>query len=149
MAKGDYRATAEDFANEDAAQALIEQAWNCQLHHLPALFHVDWYAERGDKLVAWVEFKQRKLPSTQMLYVILNVNKKYKHLMALSQVAPAFFVVKWADGVIKYIDIKKVDATTTHMMGEYNRWGDGRHDLEECIRVPIADMTLLQGVKLT
>jgi hypothetical protein len=69
--------------------------------------------------------------------------------MALSQVAPAFFVVKWADGVIKYIDITKVDATTTHLMGEYNRWGEGRHDLEECIRVPIANMTPLQGVQLT
>jgi hypothetical protein len=138
-----YRATATDLGNEVSAQQVIEQKWNCRLHHLPHLFHVDWFAERGDNLVAWIEFKQRTCTSTQFETVFLNVDRKYKTLSALSVVAPSFFVVAWADGVMRYVNISDIDVSRVTVSGERNRWGEGRHDFENLIQIPIKDMRLL------
>ena len=139
-----YRATKFDLANEIQVKALMESAWNCKLHHFPHLFAVDWYAERDDKIKAFVEFKQRSFKSTERKIVHLNTAKKFWALSRFSYIAPAFFVVRFADGVVKFIDVSKVDDQKREIAGEYNRWGPGKHDLEEMICVPIADMIELK-----
>lgn len=138
-----YRATATDLANELQLQADIQKAWDCKLHHLPHLYHVDFYAERADDIVAWIEVKQRSCTSTQYPTVFMNTGKKYKHLMALSQTAPAIFVVRWSDGVTKYLDVSDVHPDWLSVGGENNRWGQGQHDHEPVFEVPIILMKFL------
>lgn len=136
-----YRATARDLANEDAVAVEIQEKWQCKLTHLPHLFHVDWMAERNDKLVAFIEFKQRTYKASDKPFVHLNTAKKYKYLSMLSYTAPAFFVVRFADGVTKYINVNHIDDSKRVIAGEYNRWGPGKHDLEEMIVIPLSQMT--------
>ena len=136
----DYRATPKDLTNEIQLQADIEKAWDCKLHHLPHLYHVDFYAERDDNLVAWVEVKQRSCSSTKYRTVFMNTGKKFRHLNALSNTAPAMFVVRWADGVTKYIDVTDVHPDWLGIGGENNRWGQGEHDHEAVFEIPISLM---------
>ena len=138
-----YRATSEDLANEDAIKKFLEQKWGCTLHHLPHLYNVDFYAERNNNLVAWVEVKQRSCTSDKYPTVFLNKGKKYKHLLALAHVANAFFVVRWADGVTAYINIFDVRKDWLTVGGEANRWGEGAHDFEPVFEVPVGEMRLL------
>lgn len=135
-----YRATAADLANEAAVAAEIEQKWNCKLTHLPHLFHVDWMVERNDKLVGFIEFKQRTYKAAEKPYVHLNTAKKYRYLSALSYTAPALFVVRFADGVTKWINVSEIDDNNRTVSGEYDRWGPGKHDLEEMIVLKLEDM---------
>jgi len=138
-----YRATSEDLANENSVKADLERAWNCTLHHLPHLYHVDFFAERDNDLVAWVEVKQRTCRSTDYDTVFLNQSKKWNHLHALSGSAPAFFVVRWADGVTRYLDISRVRLAWLSYGGENDRWGEGQHDHEAVFEVPIREMKVL------
>lgn len=135
-----YRATAHDLDNEARIAAEIEQAWQCKLTHLPHLFHVDWFAERKDKLVAFIEFKQRTYAASEKPYVHLNTAKKYRYLSGLSYIAPALFVVRFADGVTKWVNVADIDDSARVTAGEYNRWGPGKHDLEEMILIPLEEM---------
>ena len=138
-----YRASADDLANENAIKQDLERAWRCTLHHLPHLYHVDFYAERDDKLLAWVEVKQRSCTSTKYPTVFLNRDKKYKHLIAHAHTALAFFVVRWADGVTRYMNVFDVRQEWLGVGGEHNRWGDGGHDLESVFEIPIDEMKVL------
>jgi hypothetical protein len=150
MGKLSYRASAENLQNELEVKEIIEQAWDCQLHHLPHLFSVDWYAERNDKLMAWIEFKQRKLTKSEGDSVWLNVAKKYKTLKALSETAPAIFVVRFDSGEIKYINLADIDSSKRVIGGEKNRiWADGsvKDDFEEMILIPISKMKTLERTK--
>ena len=138
-----YRATADDLANENTIKTHLEKAWNCTLHHLPHLYHVDFYAERDDKLLAWVEVKQRSCASTKYPTVFMNRDKKYKHLMAHAHTANAFFVVRWADGVTRFINVFDVRQEWLAVGGELHRWGEGEHDLESVFEIPIDEMKVL------
>lgn len=129
-----------DLDHESEVQPILERAWDCTLTHLPQFFHIDWFAEREGHLIAWVEFKQRNVSSTQYETVFLNVDRKYRTMAALSMVAPAFFVVRWSDGVIRYINVADVDDARVTFSGERDRWGIGRHDFENLIEIPIAEM---------
>lgn len=135
-----YRATQQDLDNEAAVAAEIEKKWQCKLHHLPHLYHVDWLVERNDKIIGFIEFKQRKYSAADRSYIHLNTAKKYKHLSMLSYIAPAIFMARFADGVTKYINVADIDDSHREVSGEYNRWGPGKHDLEEMIRIPLGDM---------
>ena len=132
-----YRATSRDLTNETQLQSDIENAWDCKLHHLPHLYHVDFYAERADDLVAWVEVKHRSCSSTQYPTVFMNKGKKFRHLEALSSIAPALFVVRWSDGVTKYLNVTDVNTDWLSVGGENNRWGEGQHDHEPVFEIPI------------
>ena len=136
----DKRFTPEALANEDRMKADLEQAWECTLHHMPMYYHVDFFAERDHRLVAWVEVKQRNCPSTQYPTVFMNADRKYKHLLAHSETAPAFFVVRWSDGVTRFIDVRDVDQAWLGEGGENDRWGPGEHEVEPVFLIPIDEM---------
>jgi hypothetical protein len=139
----DKRFTPEALANENAIKADLEKAWKCTLYHLPMYYHVDFFAERDNKLVAWVEVKQRNCSSTQYSTVFMNVDRKFRHLISHSETAPAFFVVRWADGVTKFIDVCDVKPEWLGEGGENDRWGPGEHDVEAVFLIPIDEMRVL------
>jgi hypothetical protein len=135
-----YRASQSDLDNEKTLKQFLEAKWSCTLHELPHLYHVDFYAERDNKLVAWVEVKQRSTTSYKYPTVFLNKDKKYKYLRGLSFSEPALFVVRWADGVTKYIDVANVQEDWLSYGGENNRWGPGENDYEAVYEIPINEM---------
>jgi hypothetical protein len=53
------------------------------------------------------------------------------------------FVVRWSDGVTKYIDVADVREEWLGEGGENNRWGEGQHDLEAVFHVPIDEMRVI------
>jgi hypothetical protein len=75
--------------------------------------------------------------------VFLNVDRKFRHLTAHAETAPAFFVVRWSDGVTKFIDVRNVDPAWLGEGGENDRWGPGEHDMEAVFLIPISEMRVL------
>lgn len=139
----EYRATVDDLANESEIQRYLEERWNCVLHPLPHLYHVDFFAERDNQLVAWVEVKRRSNASTTYPTVFLNRDKKFIHLKGLSFAQPAFFVVRWADGVTRFIEVNKVRDEWLGFGGERDRWGVGRDDFEAVFEIPVDEMEVV------
>jgi Holliday junction resolvase-like predicted endonuclease len=137
------RNDAENIARENLLKADLEKAWDCTLHHLPQFYHVDFFAERDGELKAWVEVKQRNCTSTQYPTVFMNVDRKFKHLIAHAETAPAYFVVRWSDGVTRFIDVRDVRPEWLGEGQENNRWGEGQHDREAVFHVPIDEMRVI------
>lgn len=108
--RGIVFATPEDEAAENEVRLFVEREWECQLHKFGKLTPVDWYALRHDHLVAVLEFKARSEPKDKYPTVFLNLRKWLALTMAsLGFDIPAFFVVKWTDG-LAWINLKDVDA---------------------------------------
>lgn len=139
----DDRNTPENMAREELLKADLEAAWNCTLHHLPQYYHVDFFAERERELVAWVEVKHRNCTSTQYPTVFMNRDRKFHHLTAHSYTARSLFVVRWSDGVTRFIDVKDVEESWLGVGGENDRWGAGQHDREAVYCIPIQEMRAL------
>lgn len=137
------RYTDEMRAYENAMQKRLETAWQCQMYRLAEYDHCDWRAERDGQTVAWVEYKKRSSSSTAFDTVYLNKTKKYDYLMSLSYSHPALFVIEWADGVVKWIDIRQVDASATVIAGDLRYGGSRGGDLEPMILLPISEMNHL------
>jgi hypothetical protein len=139
----DDRNTPENMAREDLLKADLEKAWDCTLHHLPQFYHVDFFAERDGKLKAWVEVKHRNCASTKYPTVFMNRDRKFHHLTAHSYTARSVFVVRWSDGVTRYIDVADVREDWLGVGGEKDRWGPGQHDVEPVFEIPIDEMRVL------
>ena len=139
----DNRNTPENMAREDLLKADLEKAWDCILHHLPQFYHVDFFAERDGVLKAWVEVKHRNCTSTQYPTVFMNRDRKFHHLTAHSYTARSVFVVRWSDGVTRYIDVADVREEWLGVGGERDRWGPGLHDVEPVFGSPIDEMRVL------
>ena len=137
------RYTAEMRAHEDAMQRRLETAWSCQLFRLGQFDHCDWRAERNGQTVAWVEYKKRSSSSTAFNNVYLNKNKKFDYLLKLSHSHPALFVVEWADGVVKWVDIRDVDSSQIVQAGDLRFAGARSGDIEPMILLPINKMITL------
>ena len=137
------RNTPDKMQREEILKADLERAWGCKLHHLPQFYHVDFFAEREGVLVAWVEVKQRNCTSTQYPTVFMNVDRKFKHLIAHAETAPAYFVVRWSDNVTRFIDVRDVRSEWLGEGQESNRWGVGEHDREAVFLIPIDEMRVV------
>jgi len=139
----DDRNTPENIARENLLKADLEKAWDCTLHHLPQFYHVDFFAERDGVLKAWVEVKHRNCTSTKYPTVFMNRDRKFHHLTAHSYTARSVFVVRWSDGVTRYIDVADVREEWLGVGGERDRWGPGLHDVEPVFGIPIDEMRVL------
>jgi hypothetical protein len=137
------RNTPDKMAREEILKADLEGAWGCKLHHLPQFYHVDFFAERDGVLVAWLEVKHRNCTSTQYPTVFMNRDRKFHHLTAHSYTARSVFVVRWSDGVTRFIDVADVQDDWLGVGGENDRWGVGQHDVEAVYHIPIQEMRAL------
>jgi len=73
----------------------------------------------------------------------MNRDRKFHHLTAHSYTARSVFVVRWSDGVTRYIDVADVREEWLGVGGENDRWGPGQHDVEVVFEIPIERMKLL------
>lgn len=128
-----------DVENENAAATRLEAAWAVKLHRFPRLHSVDWYAERADELVGYVEIKTRTVTADHYPTVYLSM-RKYLSLHWLEQATgiAGTFVAGFACGSLRWIRIRDVDARDVRIAGRSDR---GRpEDREPMILVPIPDM---------
>ena len=132
-----------DVDNENAAATRLEAAWAVKLHRYPRLHSIDWYAERADELVGYVEIKSRTVTADQYPTVFLSL-RKYLALTTLEQATgiPGTFVAGFACGSLRWIRTRDVDARHVTIAGRTDR---GRpEDREPMILVPIPDMTAVE-----
>lgn len=90
-----------DRDNELDARKRIQTAWNCTLHKLPGTHPIDFVAMRGERLMAWIEYKKRGFVWGQYDTVIISV-RKVSSLRRFAAVAGrAFFVVEDKKGEMR------------------------------------------------
>ena len=128
-----------DVDNEHTAAARLEAAWGVKLHRFPRLHAVDWYAEREDRLVGYVEIKVRTVTADSYPTVFLSL-RKYASLTNLEHATgiPSTFVAGFACGSLLWIRTSDVDARSIVMGGRTDR--GLTMDREPMVNVPIADM---------
>lgn len=130
----------QDAAKEEKAVGLLESVWDCRIERFGGFFNpIDFYAYRHDRMVAFIEFKQRSHVAGKYPTVFLNV-RKYLHLVTASHsfFIPSMFVVGFSD-CYRYIDVSKVNATNQRI-GGCNRRYKGQSDIEPVIEVPVGSM---------
>lgn len=128
-----------DRDKEQQARLFIEPTWNCRLHHLPKFNAIDWYASRGNALVAHLEIKGRDHASDRFETVFFNLRKWLPLTMArLHLNVPSLFVVQFTDKLL-YIDVGLID-TRQIVMGGTKRIVKSGTDIEPVILVPVASM---------
>jgi hypothetical protein len=133
-----------DVDNENAAAIRLEAAWAVKLHRYPRLHSVDWYAERADELVGYVEIKSRTVTADHYPTVFLSM-RKYLSLTMLEHTTgiAGTFVAGFSCGSLLWIRVRDVDARHVKITGRTDR---GRaEDREPMILVPIPDMTVVRA----
>lgn len=132
--------TEETDRMEEQVAGTLERCWKCTIKKFPAMHPIDFYAERHGRIVSFVEFRSREIPSTKYDTIFLDFFKHY-HLCnsALLYNVPAYFVVRFTDQ-IRYIDALKIDAKNH---GTLHR-DDGKGPANEpIVRISVADMSVL------
>lgn len=84
---------------------MLESRWRCKLRKFGKLDPIDWWAERDGKVVAFVELKCRKIPSTKYSTVFVTLRKWLDLLRAHEWTidgVPALIVVRWTDRIGYY-----------------------------------------------
>ena len=67
--------TQADRDNEQNIAGIVEARFNCTLHKMPMKYILDFAAVRDNAVVAFVEVRQRKIPSTQYDEYMISMNK--------------------------------------------------------------------------
>ena len=94
---------AESLHDEREAAKRLERRWGCTLHKLPRSYEVDFAATRpGKGVVAWVEFKRRKMRWGQYPDIVVSARKAEALLRMARLCGKSFFVVEDDDAEIRY-----------------------------------------------
>jgi len=133
-------ATKIDVHNEQDAMVALAQGWDCEIKPFGRLCPVDFYAIRDGRLVAVIESKSRTHNSNAFPTVFLNVRKWLAlSLASVGLGVPAIFVVDFADGVRKWININGIDVGKVSIAG-CRQTVKSHTDIEPVIEVPVAKM---------
>ena len=90
-----------DRANEQSAKARIEEEWGVLLHKLPTTHPIDFVATRGERILAWIEYKKRTFRWGDYPSVIISVRKISSLRRFASVVGKAIFVVEDRTGELR------------------------------------------------
>ena len=137
----------DDSKNEAEVAQFLEEKWGCSLHRFARMFEIDFYAVRDGHQRAIIEVKCRDIPSTAHKTVWLNVRKWYA-LLSIGEAmrVPAYYVVKWNDGAIRYLPLNEIDPYNVSFGGcAYNV--KSNNDREFVINIPVLDMRPLAHAK--
>lgn len=132
-------ATKEDREAEREVAALVEKAWNCELHQFGALSPIDWYAVRAGRMVGLLELKSRShaCGTYQTTWLVV---RKWLALM-LGSIAfgvPAIFVVKFTDRVM-WIPLREINASRI-VIGGCTRYVKAVSDINPMIEIPVEQL---------
>lgn len=132
----------EDLSVQLEISKQVEVAFECQARNYGTLDPVDWFLLRNGRTFAYAEFKGRKNPSTQYPTVFFSLAKYHSIFLKAIAGFQGWFVVKWSDGIVKFLDIMDVDPRDNSLGGRPLRDG-ATNDMEPIIYVPIRDMSFL------
>ena len=133
----------EDEDNEREVAAMLESRWRCKLRKFGKLDPIDWWAERDGKVVAFVELKCRKIPSTKYSTVFVTLRKWLDLLRAHEWTidgVPSLIVVRWTDR-IGYYEI--TDLPPGRLSVLRRREHRVEQDTEPAFELPISAFTWL------
>lgn len=143
--RANYYSERNEVAEAEIAEAL-ESAWNVKLHKTWQYRRYDYLANRGTKVVGFVEMKDRDKSSTKFPTFMLGIDK-WAYLLNMSDTlrTPSVLVIRFTDG-IHYCHAKPGD-----FLIEYNpNWvqyrGDEK-DIEAAIHIPMSMFRPLRGPK--
>ena len=99
MARPIYESEA-DLENERRAKQFLEEAWKCTLHKLPFKYQLDWMAMRGDKPMAFIEYKFREnLSFSKYPRYMISLDKWIKAKQLCSEVEiPFIMIITFSEG---------------------------------------------------
>ena len=130
--------TQADRDNEQGIARIVEQRFGCTLHKMPMKYTLDFAAVRNDSVVAFIEARQRKIPSTQYDEYMIALHKLADaHKLTQLTSLPCRLVVRWSDNVTKMIKLPPDDYEIR--IGGSTRRGDWQ-DIEPLAYFKIADM---------
>ena len=118
----------------------LEAAWpGVEIRDFGKFSPVDFYALRGNRVVAVLELKSRAHESTKYPTVVLSFRKWIAlRLGSYGMGCAGVFVVNFTDGLF-WIDLVDVPVGRAELFGSTKR--GKRHDLEPMLHVPIAAMS--------
>ena len=130
--------TQADRDNEQDIAGIVEARFNCTLHKMPMKYTLDFAAVRNDAVVAFIEARQRKIPSTQYSEYMISMNKlTAAHMLTQTTGLPCRLVIRWSDNVTKMIQVPPKDYDIR--IGGSTRRNDWQ-DIEPLAYFKIADM---------
>lgn len=123
-----------DLDNEASIAQMLCRQWDCKFVKLPLRYHLDFVVTRGDKAVAFAEFKTRN-------YTMEQINKMGGYLLSIGKWAaaiqlceasqlPFVLVVKTIDGLYcsTFTEFKPDDVLVRGRT-DRNDW----QDMEPCV----------------
>ena len=142
---------AGDLAIEDEVAAIVAKEWSkkhgeagkLSVVHFAPLSPIDWYAVRYDRMVGLLELKSPREEMGAHKNVLLNLRKWLA--LSLGSVGfgvPAIFVVRWNDGNVRWLPLRRIDASR-HRIGGCKRIVHSPHNIEPVIEVPVDSMRAL------
>ncbi len=126
--------TAADLDNEASIAKVLALKWDCNFVKLPIRYHLDFVVTRGDKAIAYAEFKARN-------YSMADIDKMGGYLMSIGKWSaakqlcdasqlPFILVVKTLDGVYRASFTEFVpDDVLVRGRTDRNDW----QDIEPCV----------------
>lgn len=99
--------TAEDLAREHAAKGIVERAWCATATKLSeSLYQIDWAFSRGERLMAFGEYKYRRAKYTTLMFSYAKWQRGTQ--LADSAGVPFLVIVEWSGDGIYYLDHRTV-----------------------------------------
>ena len=134
--------------NESIVLDSISENWGISYSHVfcSKVSPIEWCLEKDGRIACVVELKTRKIPSTRWDTVFLSNRKRHNLFYAAKGLHCApIFMVKWSDGVIKWINVLDVLELPMSLQGRPPRYGSV-NDIEQIVDVPIDKMRDLYEV---
>lgn len=131
--------TDADERNEYEVAKILEKKWKCNIRKFGKLDPIDWWAERDNKVVAFIELKCRNIPSTKYDTVFVTLRKWLDLLRARewsTDGVPSLIVLKWTDK-IGYLDVTQIPPGTMSVLRR--REHRAEQDVEPAWEIPVKD----------
>jgi Holliday junction resolvase len=135
--------TEQDRSREREVATRLEKWGRCKLLKLGTKAGIDFVAVRDGEIVAAFEVKCRRDPSDAFDSVWIET-AKVDHLAQVANLfeVPAFFVVRWSDGVIHFVeasDVPELSGAPKEVDRTRNPRGD-EHDRDFVYLCPLEGM---------
>lgn len=109
----------EHLRSEQVIEGVIEMVWSCRLVRFPQFHPIDWYAERGGRMIAAVELKTRHEAFDPFGVGYID-HGKWIWMLQAALATPAVYVVQFDDG-IRAVDVRQLGSVSVRVAGRKDR----------------------------
>ena len=124
--------TPEDLRHEAEVAGILESKFGISVHKLSeTLYGFDWVLHKGDEVLAFAEFKQRKTKYDTLLLSCAKWECGMRYAERFKK--PFVLFVRWPDGLWSF---KATDDFVPEVkLGGNSRGQNG--DIEPCVHIPV------------